>query len=113
MAVGDAIPPETLGGSRHGVLIAQPEVAVRWTPTRTRRGARRKFVETIDWLPLDPERARVPPGGEVMLVRVERGRVADQMWIRVGGDPPPDSGVREPRRRPPAAGGGEAFAARD
>jgi|SRR5215218_1669724 len=106
--VGDAVAPETLGRRRHGVLLMRSEDTLRWTPTRTRRGARRKFAETADWLPLDPARAGVHPGNEVTVIRVERGREAGRLYVRPLGEPPPEAGVREPRRPLPRGGRGTA-----
>jgi len=80
----------------------------RWwvQQTRTRRGARKLFLQFCDL----PERVRDQVDAdddlEVVVTRFERGRfVAD--W-RLPASGPPDAGVREPRWPRPFAGGGAA-----
>jgi len=108
MPVGEEIPAHLLGGRRHGVLVWRDEWVAWSDGTRTRRGAARRYLDVMDWLAVDPDRAKAAPGDELLVVRVEKRRVKEQRVVRVPGERPPDGGVREPRRPRPSASGGTA-----
>lgn len=103
-------PVRMVTGGRHGVLVLDRGGCLWFDVARTRRGARKRFLDVLDWLPGHPERAHAQPGDEVELVRVERERVAGNLLIRIPADPGPDIGTREPRRPRPSAGGTAALA---
>jgi hypothetical protein len=109
MVVGEPVSKEELRGRRHGVLALHAEGCLWRDVTRTRRGARRRYRDVIDWLVVHPDSAHTRPGDEVELVRVERERVAQRTLIRLPGNRPPDAAVREPRRPRPSAGGAAAI----
>jgi hypothetical protein len=109
MVVGDEA-RMALAGRSHGVLV-ENEGGCAWRATaRTRRGARRLYLEAVDWLPVHPEFAWSAPGEELTVLRIERGRVVARHRIRAPGQPPADGGVREPRRPRPSAGSAGALA---
>jgi hypothetical protein len=110
VVIGEPVAQDQLRGGRHGVLVLDRDDCLWFDVARTRRGARKRYLDVLDWLPLDPQRAHAPPGAEVELIRVERERVAQRLLIHVGGDAPPDAGMREPRRPRPSAGGAAAVA---
>lgn len=88
MAIGDFVP-----GPKHGVLVDGT-----FRPARTKRGARRLWLEVHEWLPWEAE-----PGRETVVRRIEKRRVVEEWRLPPRGDP--GAGVREPRRPRPAAGG--------
>ena len=92
------------------MLVLDRDDCLWFDVARTRRGARKRYLEVLDWLPLNAQRAHAPPGAAVELIRVERERVAQRLLIDVPGDAPPDAGMREPRRPRPSAGGAAAVA---
>jgi hypothetical protein len=110
VVVGDRVSKDELRGARHGVLVLYDEGCLWQDTTFTRRGARRRYRDVLDWLVVHPDSAHARPGDEVELIRVERERVAQRMLIRIPGDASPDAGVREPRRPRPSAGGAAAVA---
>src|SRR4051812_14172039 len=110
MVVGEPVAQDKLRGRRHGVLVLDRDDCVWFDGARTRRGARKRYLEILDWLPVNAQRAHAPPGAAVELIRVERERVAQRMLIHSPGDLPPDAGIREPRRPQPSAGGAAAVA---
>ena len=107
MGVDQGLVESMLHGHRHGVIVTH-EDGVWSASARTRRGARKRYLDALDWLALHPEQAHALPGDELLLLRVERGRVVDRLTLRAPGDAPPDGGVREPRRPWPSAGGAAA-----
>src|SRR5512132_1892520 len=102
--MGERIDRKILGG-RHGFLIEVGD-GIHLEPRLTRRGARRAYLEICDSLVLDPGRVEARPGDEVLVSRVERGRVVREWRVRIPGESGPDIGVREPRRPRPASGAG-------
>jgi hypothetical protein len=108
MTIGEPVSRRLLEGRRHGVLVQDAERRIWLDTARTRRGARRLYLDALDWVPVHPGRAGASPGDQLTVVRVERERVVDQQHIRVPDDPAPSAGVREPRRPRPSAGGAAA-----
>jgi hypothetical protein len=108
MPVGERIDREFLGG-RHGLMFEVWE-DLEFSPTRTRRGARRAYLDAREWVVMDPGRIQALPGEQVRLSRIERSRVVEEVRIRIPGGAEPDGGVREPRRPRPVGGAGAAEA---
>jgi hypothetical protein len=106
----ERVPPGLLDGRRHGVIVATDDGIAWRRGARTRRGARRSYLDLIDVVVMDPARAGAAPGDDVTVVRVERSWVVEEQQLHLPGEPPPDIGVREPRRPPPWSGGAAAVA---
>lgn len=106
--IDDQVPVGLLDGRRHAVFIERNGELHSREMARTRWGARRLYSDYVTCVATQPGRADAVPGDVLVILRIEGRRVVDARRLRVPGEPPAESGVREPRRPAPTQGGASA-----